>query len=322
MKYATGGITSTTGQNPRPRGAGGRQGAAAAAAAAQARAAAQALRRRFAPPEKPAPDKPADDKPASTVRPGYDLLPEDLKAKYLRMSFTLDGQQIDFALEHLKYHNVGRDPASKKDTLRAVIQGLVGEMQKKEKDLLVEMIGEKMATGAPAFVVWPFLGKGSPTQIQAVLKVVGHFGKTRLRSDWPDRPSLSESLATFYKANMGLDCNGFAGNYAAAIGATRVGPDTYIPTFAPPDKRRHKVDEILPGDVIIWNPGHIATIQGRRSDGLFDIVESNGEPEVQGLGNTVRELTETDSDTFKVRKLHLDTGKLGGAESVWVATIK
>ena len=269
-------------------------------------------------PAKPA-DKPAD-KPAA--RPGYDLLPEDLKAKYLHVSFTLDGEQVDFSLEHLKYHNVGRHPADKKEALMGVVQGLVRELQKNDPDLLEQMVGKKFATGSPVFAFWPFMGKGSPEQILAALKIVGHFGKARLRSDWIDRGSLSDSLAAFYKANWGLDCNGFAGNYAAAIGAPNLTPDTYIPNFAPEANRRHSVDEIQPGDVIIWGKRHIATIQGRRADGLFDIVESSGETEVQGLGNTVRELTSAGSDEFKVRKLHLDTGKLGVSESVWVATLK
>src|SRR5258706_5137405 len=103
---------------------------------------------------------------------------------------------------------------------------------------------------------------------------------------------------------MGLDCSGFAGNYYVAVGGGGgLTPDSPIPAFAPPGKRRHTVDEILPGDLIIWSSVHIATIQGRRSDGNFDIVESNGETEVQGLGNTVREIKDTGSDVFKIRKV-------------------
>lgn len=260
----------------------------------------------------------ADNKPEP--RPGYPLLPEDLKARYLKMSFQVGGQQVDFSLEHLKYHNVGIHPADKKDTLRGVIQALVTELQKSDMALLEELVGPKMAKGVPAFVFWPFQGKGSPEQIQAVLKIVGHFGKTRLRSDWPDRSTLSESLAAFYLANMGLDCNGFAGNYAVAVGArSELGPDVYISRFAPANMRRRKLDEIQPGDVIVWDPHHIATIQGRRSDGHWDIVESNDEPEVKGLGNTVRELKETGGDTFKIRKVPFTTT---APQTVFVATLK
>jgi hypothetical protein len=258
--------------------------------------------------------------PKSTVRPGYDLLPEDLKARYLKMSFKLDGEQVDISLEHLIYQNLSLKDNKFNEACKNVIAGLVQhELQKKEKDWLEENIGTKLATGAPAFVMHAMCGKGSPEQIQAVLKIAGHCHK-RLGKDWQDKGSLSESMAAFYHANMGLDCSGFAGNYARAVGHPKLEPNTPIPMFAPPDRRRHKLDEILPGDLIIWNPRHIATIQGRRSDGNFDIVESNGEPEVQGLGNTVRQLTETGGDSFKIQKIHAD-GHAGNIETVWVSTI-
>ena len=274
-----------------------------------------------APPvSKPAaqPAQPADDKPEP--RPGYPLLPEDMKARYLKMSFTLDGEQVDISLEHLIYQNLSLKENHFNEVCKNVIVGLVLELQKKEKDWLDENIGQRLATGAPAFVMHAMCGKGSPEQIQAVLKIAGHCHK-RLGRDWPNKGTMSESLTAFYRANMGLDCSGFAGNYARALGGTSLEPNSPIPSFAPPARRRRKLDEILPGDVIIWNPGHIATIQGRRSDGLFDIVESNGETEVQGLGNTTRELTETGTDQMHIRKLRLD-GTMGQQQTVWVATIK
>ena len=262
------------------------------------------------------------EQPKSAVREGYDLLPEDLKTRYLKMSFTLDGEQIDISLEHLIYQNLSLAPDKNKfnEPCKNAIAGLVGQLQKNEKEWLEQNIGATLATGKPAFVMHAMCGKGSPEQMQAVLKIAGHC-RAKLGQHWTDKGSLSESLKEFYHSNMGLDCSGFAGNYARALGGTALEPNTPIPAFAPPGKRRHKVEEILPGDVIIWNPGHIATIQGKRDDGMFDIVESNGEPEVQGLGNTVRELKETGSDTFHIRKRHLD-GTMGKQEDVWVATIK
>ena len=53
-------------------------------------------------------------------------------------------------LEHLKYHNVGIHPEDKKETLRAVIQALIKEMQKNENDVLVQLVGENFATGGVA----------------------------------------------------------------------------------------------------------------------------------------------------------------------------
>jgi peptidoglycan hydrolase-like protein with peptidoglycan-binding domain len=272
------------------------------------------------------PAPPADPaQPKSTVRPGYDLLPEDMKARYLKMSFAVDGNQIDISLEHLKYQNMHFKDEVKngvkvfnescKDFLVSLI---MNELQKKEMAWLEENIGPRLAKGTPAFVARAFMGKGSPDDIQAVLKIAAKI-TTRLRGDWRDQGSLSATLADFYHRNMGLDCNGFAGNYAKALG-TSFGPESAIPSFAPPGKRRRKLDEILPGDVIIWDPTHIATIQGRRDDGDFSIVESNGEAEVQGLGNTTRRLKETGGDTFRIQKVYPD--RLGNTETVFVATLK
>ncbi len=268
---------------------------------------------------------PAEPQPKSSVRPGYDLLPEDMKARYLKMSFSVDGNQIDFELDHLKYQNMHFKDEVKdgvkvfnescKDFLVSLV---LNELQKKEMAWLEENVGPRLAKGTPAFIARAFMGKGSPEDIQAVLKIAVKI-TTRLRGDWRDQGSLSSTVADFYKRNMGLDCNGFAGNYAKAIGAG-YGPETFIPNFAPAGNRRQMLDDILPGDVIVWNPTHIATIQGRRGDGDFDIVESNGETEVQGLGNTTRRLKETGSDSFKIQKIYPD--KVGNTETVWVATLK
>ena len=305
-----GGKPAPAGPNPLPKGAGAAQPGGPAQPSAD--------------PAAPAGDS-AQPQPKSSVRPGYDLLPEDMKARYLKMSFTVDGNQIDIQLEHLKYQNMhSKDKVengvkvfneSCKDFLVSLV---LNELQKKEMAWLEENVGPKLAKGVPAFIARAFMGKGSPEDIQAVLKIVAKV-TTRLRGDWRDQGSLSATVADFYKRNMGLDCNGFAGNYAKAIG-TSYGPETMIPSFAPAGKRRQKLDEILPGDVIIWNPTHIATIQGRRGDGDFDIVESNGEPEVQGLGNTIRRLRETGSDSIKIQKVY--PTRMGDTETVWVATLK
>jgi GH25 family lysozyme M1 (1,4-beta-N-acetylmuramidase) len=268
------------------------------------------------------PDKPPAlaDKP--TARPDYPLLPEDMKARYLSMSFNLDGEQVDISLPHLRYQNLklGLKLPNFNEPGKNLIVRLFSELKQGARDLLEELTGT-LAKGGPAFVMHAFGGKGSPEQIQAVLKLAGHF-KTRLGKEWQDKGSLSASLASYYWANMGLDCSGFAGNYARAVGGTKLEPNTPIPQFAPPQKRRRKLDEILPGDLIIWaSGGHIATIQGRRSEGHFDIVESNDEPEVQGLGNTIRELKETGGDSMQIRKLHTN-GTWGRVEEVYVATIK
>ena len=59
-------------------------------------------------PEKKEPDKKPEPKPdPPKERPEYPLLPEDLKSKYLKMSFTVDGEEVTTSLAHLKYQNLG-----------------------------------------------------------------------------------------------------------------------------------------------------------------------------------------------------------------------
>jgi hypothetical protein len=270
-----------------------------------------------------APEAPKTE-PKSAVRAGYDLLPEDLKKRYLQMSFALDGEQVNISLEHLIYQNLGLKPPKKSNfnlPCKDHIVGLVGMLQKREAAWLDENIGPKLAKGVPEFVMHAMGGKGSPEQIQAVLRIAGHCRKD-MGSHWTEQGSLSASLQELYRSNMGLDCSGFAGNYARAVGHRSFGPNTGIVSFAPPNMRRHKLDEILPGDLIVWtNNSHIATIQGRRSDGVFDIVESSGETDVQGLGDSVRSLAEAGGDEFRVRKIHPDGRASPNPEPVWVSTI-
>jgi GH25 family lysozyme M1 (1,4-beta-N-acetylmuramidase) len=256
--------------------------------------------------------------PPASARPDYPLLPEDLKARYLKMSFTLDGEPININLPHLIYQNLGTGQRIDM-TLKQLVVNLVGEAQK-DAALLEQLVPGPLGKGVPAFVMRTFSGKGSPEEHQAVLKVAGHF-RNKLGSYWKNVGSLSDQVQAFYRAYIGLDCNGFAGNYARAVGGTKLQPETPIPQFSPSSKRRRKLEEILPGDLVIWDPHHIATIQGRRPDGYFDIVESNDETEVEGLGNTVRELTETGGDSFKIQKVKAD-GTKGRTETVYVATIK
>ena len=316
MKYAIGGISGKTGEKfsvevplqgvapkPQPRPA-----PAPAPKPAQAGGGDEPL---------VGPNGKDPDPPKAQARPGYDLLPDDLKARYLKASFTAEGEQIQISLEHLIYQNLGLNERCFMDT-KNVLVGLFNEAKKKDPAFL-ETLGEQ-GKGGPTFIMHAFSGKGSPEQHQACLKIAAHYPK-RLGRDWKDMGSLSASLNTFYFSFMGLDCSGFAGNYARAIG-TKLEPNSPIPSFAPPNMRRTKVDDILGGDVIIWGKRHIATIQGRRPDGNFDIVEANDEPEVLGLGYTVREIKETGTDSLKIRKLYDGKPRSSTFEDVYVATLK
>lgn len=85
-------------------------------------------------------------------------------------------------------------------------------------------------TDWPALLRYAFLGKGAPEHVQVVLQLADH---------WNLAPHGLQAYADNY---LGLDCNGFVGNYLwharrgnswtwLGIGKGSLGPDTWIGTF-------------------------------------------------------------------------------------------
>ena len=128
-------------------------------------------------------------------------------------------------------------------------------------------------------------------------------------------------MAAIAPPNIGLDCSGFAGNYARAAG-TKYGPETSILAFAPPTKRVKKVSQVKPGDLMVWADNkHIATIQARRNDGKWDVIESNGDKIIFGLGNTIWEFKEAGGDKIKAFRT-MPNGVKAGPAVIYVASLK
>jgi hypothetical protein len=188
----------------------------------------------------------------------------------------------------------------------------------KGDDFYKELVGE-FARDDKFILPSPFYGKGAPTQIETVLKIVGwamgpgagKVGKVGAPY-WNDKGSLTESLKDFYYNNMGLDCSGFAGNYARWIaqkpderlypGAEPwnygLGPNQPIPEFARTGKKRTALNQIMMGDLMVWKSGgHIATIMGH-DGGDIQMVESNGDSKVKGLGEMIRKVKNTGGDEW------------------------
>ncbi len=90
--------------------------------------------------------------------------------------------------------------------------------------------------------VAPFYGKGSPEEVQIMLQLRNRFQKVKL------------SLADFTKAAfIGLDCNGFVGNYIQRAvkgshwhrrSATDPGPSTYIASLMKLGTRIKSMDQL------------------------------------------------------------------------------
>jgi hypothetical protein len=116
----------------------------------------------------------------------------------------------------------------------------------------------------------PFIGKGSPADIMDVFWLASRYKQITVGtvSDYADK-------------YMGLDCNGFAGNFWG------INPSTDIANFDV--NRRTKIEDVQAGDAMIWyragttsNPYHLSVIdqvlspQTKDHPLQFDVTQSAG----------------------------------------------
>ena len=262
---------------------------------------------------------------AADARSKPPLTPSQIKARYLSIDFrTPESERVHFSLDRLQYQNphykmLDRGPL--KDLMLNLVTADLGKPA--EKALLDKVAAPyKLKKWDPVFQ-YVFTGEGSPDEVLAVLKLAAHYN-TRLKQFWSTTESLSGSVKKFYFDNIGLNCNGFAGSYAHAIGAPQ-SPRTGISAYASPAHKLKKVADIQPGDVMVWKSGvHITVIQKVRGNGVFDVVESAGEQEHQGLANSVWEIKQGSGDVFKATPVTpgQPKRKAMGARDVYVASLK
>jgi hypothetical protein len=103
-------------------------------------------------------------------------------------------------------------------------------------------------------------GKGSPEEIAIALHLVAKFKLY-------DKKIASEAagIKDYCDKYIGLDCNGFVGNYARAIGRSK-GPSTPIGAYDPKSILRTKLEDVQPDDVMVWpDHGHITVIDSIES---------------------------------------------------------
>ncbi len=99
-------------------------------------------------------------------------------------------------------------------------------------------------------------GKGSPEEIANALHLIAKYKLF----DKKFATDPAAGVRDYCDKYIGLDCNGFVGNYARATGRTKT-PDTPIGEYAPKSALRSRIEDVQPDDVMVWpDHGHITVI--------------------------------------------------------------
>lgn len=99
-----------------------------------------------------------------------------------------------------------------------------------------------------------FVGKGTPELIAQALRLAEAFGLVQ---------GNAGAMQSYCDDYIGLDCNGYVGNYLKQEGCKLVGPSTpaRAPSFLPEAYRHAKLDDVAYRSVICWkNAGHVAIV--------------------------------------------------------------
>lgn len=235
--------------------------------------------------------------------------PSDMLGYYKNIRVVADGSPVTISVNRYRNNDPGSHPSAQeagtqdalkiKEALRGLNSG----------DVL------RRAGGAVNFVN-VFTGKGSPSAIGAVLstladyadKFVAKFGTSayeksyaeKLTADLLGDPALGwqETLQAICDEFIGLDCNGFVGNWLLKADSSLTLTEQSDPgTVRRKGKvKRMHLDEIDEWDVVIWhNNVHVAVIERRGSSpSKFLMCQSAGD------GPTMQEyvLTETAAGIF------------------------
>jgi len=154
-----------------------------------------------------------------------------------------------------------------------------------------------------------FWGKAAPDDVAHALRIVEDVAVNNL--DYPGLKPFhgiladNDRIAKVCEKYIGVDCNGFVGNYAVENSLPGGGPNTLPNDWSnvgPVNKWRSTVAEIQPLDVLIWPDGaHIAIIDSVKN-GQFAVCQSTGPGGPQtSTGHVISPATTADTTPrFKV----------------------
>ena len=211
--------------------------------------------------------------------------PSDMLSDYKNIRLTVEGVSVSVAVNC--YRNNGH-ALEKGGTQEAIVV----------KDALLRAGGAKTVLarcGGPQQYFAVFSGKGAPAAIAQVMlcfhEFAGKFidqnkngtGPGKKCAAWlaDDNLSWQDTFQNISNAFLGLDCNGFVGNWMQQTEPTfKLGPQNGPKEFYSHRKHvRTTVDSIEYWDVVIWaNFSHIAVIENTAGAGLprFDMCQSAG----------------------------------------------
>lgn len=154
-----------------------------------------------------------------------------------------------------------------------------------------------------------FIGKGTPEIIAQALRLAEALGLVQ---------PIVLAMQKYCDDYIGLDCNGYVGNYLRSEGSPVVGPSTSAnaSSFLPPAYRLSKLEDVTYRSVLCWkNTGHVAIIDWMQplqyqAKSIFCMVcESTGarlipgDIHTDGLNYTQYEIHEPDKHkVFKVKR--------------------
>jgi hypothetical protein len=132
------------------------------------------------------------------------MTPTEYAARYLPVQVPGPAEAYPI---HVRRYRLG-DPKPSKDALLGAVAGHLAIEQKKNKAYRLSFLLNGQTYSVANWheiglaIQRPFIGKGSPEDCQLVLQLAYRVGNIR-----------PENLQTWADDNIGLDCNGFVGNY-------------------------------------------------------------------------------------------------------------
>ncbi len=179
--------------------------------------------------------------------------PLDFENRYRRLDVKLDDKstvRVDVH-KYLLNGNNNADALAAKDKL--IFEKIRPDAKKSKAPVKVD--ATPIDGAREAAIARCYMGKGSPEDLALTLRLVNRYGLA----------SAARGLQGYSDDYLGLDCNGFVGNYTKACGLAGPGPSSDMEVFYANGTARTRIEDVAARDILIWKHktgtyGHIAVI--------------------------------------------------------------